>query len=66
MGNGEQVGVQFAAILIRDTTGRTLFQLGRIRQPQRLHLHFLKGLMLYQMGGQTMNDLLYIPVAIGH
>jgi hypothetical protein len=64
MGNGEQVWEMFghAAILIRDnTTGRdTVFNWGVFdsQQPNFI-LHFLKGLMLYQMGGQTMNDLLY-------
>ena len=64
MGNGEQVWELFghAAILIRDNiTGRdTVFNWGVFdsRQPNFI-LHFLKGLMIYQMGGQTMADLLY-------
>ncbi|MDB4877256.1 MAG: hypothetical protein JWM41_3702 [Gemmatimonadetes bacterium] len=64
MGNGEQVWELFghAAIWIHDnTTGRdTVFNWGVFdpRQPNFI-LHFLKGRMLYQMGGDSMNQLLY-------
>lgn len=64
MGNGEQVWELFGhtAILIHDNaTGRdTVFNWGVFdsRQPNFI-LHFLQGLMLYQMGGATLDELLY-------
>jgi hypothetical protein len=64
MGNGEQVWELFGhtAIWIHDnTTGRdTVFNWGVFdsHQPNFI-LHFLQGLMLYQMGGETMDQLLY-------
>jgi hypothetical protein len=64
MGNGEEVWELFGhtAIAIRDnTTGRdTVFNWGVFdsRQPNFI-LHFLQGLMLYQMGGERLEHLLY-------
>ena len=64
MGNGEQVYELFghSAIWIHDdASGRdTVFNWGIFdsRQPNFI-LHFLKGLMLYQMGGETLNEVLY-------
>ncbi len=63
MGNGDQVWEVFGhtAIEIRDqVTGRdTVFNWGVFdsRQPNFI-LHFLKGLMLYSMGGETMDNML--------
>jgi hypothetical protein len=64
MGNGEEVWELFGhtAIWIRDNiTGRdTVFNWGVFDSHQPHFIpHFLQGLMLYQMGGQTMADLLY-------
>ena len=64
MGNGGEVWELFghSAIWIHDNvTGRdTVFNWGVFdsRQPHFI-LHFLQGLMLYQMGGDTMDQLLY-------
>ncbi len=64
MGNGDQVWEMFGhtAIMIREnTTGRdTVFNWGVFdsRQPNFI-LHFLQGLNWYQMGGETMEQLLY-------
>jgi hypothetical protein len=63
MGNGEEVWEMFGhtAIRIRDTTtGRdTAFNWGVFDRSQPYFIpHFLKGLMLYQMGGETMDRLL--------
>jgi len=64
MGNGDQVWEMFGhtAIWLHDNvTGRdTVFNWGVFdsRQPHFIP-HFLQGLMLYQMGGQTLDDLLY-------
>lgn len=64
MGNGEQVWELFghAAIWIHDdvTNRDTVFNWGVFDQTQPLFIpHFLQGLMLYQMGGDTMDQLLY-------
>lgn len=64
MGNGSEVWEMFGhtAILIRDdATGRdTVFNWGVFDSHQPHFIpHFLQGLMLYQMGGQTLADLLY-------
>ena len=64
MGNGEQVWEMFGhtAIAIRDnTSGRdTVFNWGVFdsHQPNFI-LHFLQGLNIYKMGGETMQQLLY-------
>jgi len=64
MGNGDQVWELFGhtAIWIHDNVSNrdTVFNWGVFdsHQPHFI-LHFLQGLMLYQMGGQTMDDLLY-------
>jgi hypothetical protein len=64
MGRGEQIWELFghSAIWIHDnTTSRdTVFNWGvfNSRQPNFI-LHFLKGLMLYQMGGETLDQVLY-------
>jgi hypothetical protein len=64
MGNGSEVWEMFGhtAILIHDNpTGRdTVFNWGVFDSHQPHFIpHFLQGLMLYQMGGQTLPDLLY-------
>ena len=64
MGNGEQVWEMFGhtAITIRDNvSGRdTVFNWGVFdsHQPNFI-LHFLQGLNIYKMGGETMQQLLY-------
>jgi hypothetical protein len=64
MGNGEQVWELFGhtAIVIRDNiTGRdTVFNWGVFdsHKPNFI-LHFLQGLMLYKLGGETLEQLLY-------
>src|SRR5215213_9627886 len=64
MGNGDQVWELFGhtAIWIHDNTSNrdTVFNWGVFdsHKPNFI-LNFLKGLMLYQMGGQTLDDLLY-------
>lgn len=64
MGNGDEVWELFGhtAIWIHDNVSNrdTVFNWGVFdsHQPYFI-LHFLQGLMLYQMGGQTMDDLLY-------
>src|SRR4051794_5527752 len=64
MGNGEQVWELFGHTAIwihNNATGQdTVFNWGVFdsRQPNFI-LHFLQGLMLYQMGGETMEQLLY-------
>ncbi len=64
MGNGDQIFELFghAAIWIHDnTTARdTVFNWGvfDLRKPNFI-LHFLKGLMVYQMGGETLDEVLY-------
>jgi hypothetical protein len=64
MGNGEQVWELFGhtAIVIRDNiSGRdTVFNWGVFdsHKPNFI-LHFLQGLMLYKLGGETLEQLLY-------
>jgi hypothetical protein len=64
MGNGEEVWELFGhtGIWIHDNVSNrdTVFNWGMFdsHQPHFI-LHFLQGLMLYQMGGQTMDDLLF-------
>src|SRR5579885_1706312 len=64
MGNGADVAAMFghSAIWIHDdVTGRdTVFNWGEydLSAPHFI-LHFLQGLLLYRMGGQTLPDLLY-------
>jgi hypothetical protein len=64
MGNGEQVWEMFGhtAIVVRDNiTGRdTVWNWGVFdsHQPNFI-LHFLQGLNIYRMGGETMEQLLY-------
>jgi hypothetical protein len=64
MGRGEQVWELFghSAIWVHDnTTNRdTVFNWGVFdsHQPNFI-LHFLKGLMLYRMGGETLDEVLY-------
>jgi len=64
MGNGTEVWEMFGhtAIWLHDNaTGRdTVFNWGVFDSHQPHFIpHFLQGLMLYQMGGQTLADLLY-------
>ena len=64
MGNGSEIWEQFghSAIEIRDmTTGRdTVFNWGAFDMSQPHFIpHFLEGLNLYEMAGQTMDQLLY-------
>jgi hypothetical protein len=64
MGNGNQVWEMFGhtALLLHDNvTGRdTVFNWGVFDSHQPHFIpHFLKGLMLYQMGGSSLDDLLY-------
>ena len=64
MGNGDQVWELFGhtAIWLHDNvTGRdTVFNWGVFDSHQPHFIpHFLQGLMLYQMGGSTLDDLLY-------
>jgi hypothetical protein len=64
MGNGEQVWEKFGhtAIMIRDNvTGRdTVFNWGVFDMTRPYFIpHFLEGLMMYQMGGNRLEDVLY-------
>jgi hypothetical protein len=64
MGNGSEVWEMFGhtAILLHDNVSNrdTVFNWGVFDSHQPHFIpHFLKGLMLYQMGGQTLPDLLY-------
>src|SRR5689334_12000370 len=64
MGNGSEVWEMFGhtAILLHDnvTNRDTVFNWGVFDSHQPHFIpHFLQGLMLYQMGGQTLPDLLY-------
>jgi hypothetical protein len=64
MGNGTEVWEMFGhtAILLHDnvTNRDTVFNWGVFDSHQPHFIpHFLQGLMLYQMGGQTLPDLLY-------
>jgi hypothetical protein len=64
MGNGDQVWEMFGhtAIWLHDNVGGrdTVFNWGVFDSHQPHFIpHFLQGLMLYQMGGQTLADLLY-------
>lgn len=64
MGNGDEVWELFghSAIWIHDNlTGRdSVFNWGVFDRSQPLFIpHFLEGLMLYQMGGETLDEVLY-------
>ncbi|HVX38715.1 MAG TPA: DUF4105 domain-containing protein [Gemmatimonadaceae bacterium] len=64
MGNGTEVWELFghSAIWIHDNvTGRdSVFNWGVFDRTQPLFIpHFLEGLMLYQMGGETLDEVLY-------